>query len=88
MSTARSGPPLVIAVDGPSGAGKSSASRLLGRRLGWRVFETGGLYRAVAWAVLDAGVDPQDQQAVARLCATLPMRLAPVAASSNAAATW
>jgi cytidylate kinase len=74
--------PLVVAVDGPSGAGKSSASRLLAERLGWAVFETGGLYRAAAWAVIHAGVAPGDERAVARLCATLPLRLVP------AAATW
>ncbi len=89
-------PPLVIAVDGPSGAGKSSASRLLAKRLGWRVFETGGLYRAVAWAVLEAGVDPQDPSAVGQFCRRLPIRLAPVPArpaggarpSDGGAATW
>ena len=82
-------PPLVIAVDGPSGAGKSSASRLLAKRLGWRVFETGGLYRAVAWAVLEAGVDPQNPSAVGQFCRRLPIRLAPVARpSGGGAATW
>jgi cytidylate kinase len=86
--------PLVIAIDGPSGAGKSSASRLLATRLGWRVFETGGLYRAVAWAVLAAGVDPGDPPAVAQLCKRLPLQLVPVSGTSapgsnvGAAATW
>jgi cytidylate kinase len=70
--------PGVIAIDGPSGAGKSSASRLLAERLGWRVFETGGLYRAVAWAVLKAGVDADDRRAVGRLCSRLTLRLVPV----------
>jgi cytidylate kinase len=71
-------PPLVIAIDGPSGAGKSTASRLLADRLGWNVFETGGLYRAVAWAAIKAGVDPDDQRAVGRLCSRLALRLVPV----------
>jgi len=70
---------LVIPIDGPSGAGKSSASRLLAERLGWRVFETGGLYRAVAWSALQAGVDPDDRPAVGRLCARLSLTLVPVA---------
>jgi cytidylate kinase len=70
--------PGVITIDGPSGAGKSSASRLLAERLGWRVFETGGLYRAVAWAVLKAGVDADDRKAMGRLCSRLALRLVPV----------
>lgn len=70
--------PGVIAIDGPSGAGKSSASKLLAQRLGWRVFETGGLYRAVAWAVLKAGVDADDPRAIGRLCSHLSLRLVPV----------
>jgi len=70
--------PEVIAIDGPSGAGKSSASRLLAERLGWRVFETGGLYRAVAWAVLKAGIDADDRRAMGRLCSRLALRLVPV----------
>jgi cytidylate kinase len=70
---------LVIPIDGPSGAGKSSASRLLAERLGWRVFETGGLYRAVAWSALKAGVDPDDRPAIGRLCARLALTLVPVA---------
>jgi len=69
--------PFVITIDGPSGAGKSSASKLLAERLGWRVFETGGLYRAVAWAALKAGVDPDDRRAIGRLCSRLALRLAP-----------
>ena len=73
--------PLVVAVDGPSGAGKSSASRLLAERLGWRMFETGSLYRAVAWAVLAAGIDPADRRAVERHCATLAIELVPTTRS-------
>ena len=68
----------MITIDGPSGAGKSSASRLLAERLGWRVFETGGLYRAVAWAALKAGVDPDDPRAMGRLCGRLALTLTPV----------
>ena len=51
---------LVVAVDGPSGSGKSSVSRLVARRFGLRYLDTGSMYRAVALAVLRAGVDPAD----------------------------
>jgi cytidylate kinase len=56
---------LVVAVDGPSGSGKSSVSRLVARRFGLRYLDTGSMYRAVALAVLRAGVDPADPAAVA-----------------------
>ena len=85
----RSTPPRIITVDGPSGAGKSSASRLLAKRLGWRVFETGSLYRAIAWAVLDLGVNPTDRRAVERVVARLPIRLVlQRATAAGDAATW
>jgi cytidylate kinase len=60
------GRPLVIAVDGPSGSGKSSVSREVARRLGLDYLDTGAMYRAATWSVLEAGIDLADEQAVAR----------------------
>lgn len=57
--------PLVIAVDGPSGSGKSSVSREVARRLSLEYLDTGAMYRAVCWSVLDAGLDPADAESVA-----------------------
>jgi cytidylate kinase len=57
----------VIAIDGPSGTGKSTVARGLARRLGFRYLDTGAMYRAVAWAVLDAGLDPGDAATVGRV---------------------
>ena len=57
----------VIAIDGPVGAGKSTVARALAGRLGWGHLDTGAMYRAVALATLRAGVDPEDQTAVATL---------------------
>lgn len=54
----------VIALDGPSGTGKSTVARGLARRLGLRYLDTGAMYRAVAWAVLHAGADPEDRAKV------------------------
>ncbi len=58
---------VVVAVDGPSGSGKSSTARAVATRLGLRYLDTGAMYRALTWAVLDHGVDPADPVAVADL---------------------
>lgn len=60
---------LVIAVDGPSGAGKSSASRGVAAALGLRYLDTGSMYRALTWWLLDRGVDTTDAGVVAGLAA-------------------
>ena len=57
----------VVAVDGPSGSGKGTLAQALARRLGWHYLDSGALYRVVAWAALDRGVDPGDEAAVGRL---------------------
>ena len=56
---------VVIAIDGPAASGKSTVARELGRRLGFRFFNSGDLYRAMTWACLQAGVDCRDAAAVA-----------------------
>jgi cytidylate kinase len=61
----------VVAIDGPAGAGKSTIARRLADKLSYRYVDTGALYRAVALAVLEAGVDLDDDAAtgaVARRC--------------------
>ena len=54
----------VITIDGPAGAGKSTAARALARRLGFRLLDTGAMYRALAWAVREAGLAPDDTPAL------------------------
>ncbi len=58
---------LVVAVDGPSGSGKSSTSRGVARSLGLRFLDTGAMYRAVTWWMLEHEVDVTDAAAVERL---------------------
>lgn len=50
----------IVTLDGPAGVGKSTTAREVARRLGWRYLDSGALYRAVAWALLDRGVPPAD----------------------------
>ena len=58
-------PGLVIAVDGPSGSGKSSTARGVAHRLGLRYLDTGAMYRAVTWWMLQHDVAVDDPGAVA-----------------------
>jgi cytidylate kinase len=52
----RDGP--VVTFDGPAGSGKSSTARAVARELGFRHLDSGALYRALTWALLDRGVPP------------------------------
>jgi cytidylate kinase len=54
----------VITIDGPAGAGKSTVAEELARRLGFRRVNTGALYRALAWAVREAGLTAEDGPAL------------------------
>jgi cytidylate kinase len=55
-----------VTLDGPSGTGKSSVARDVATRLGAAYLDTGAMYRAATVAVLDAGVDLTDPEAVTR----------------------
>jgi len=57
----------VVTIDGPAAAGKSTAARELARRLGFTLVDTGALYRALAWAVKEAGVAADDTPAVGKV---------------------
>jgi cytidylate kinase len=56
----------VIAIDGPAGAGKGTVARRLAARLGYRLLDTGSMYRALAWSVARAGLAPDDTPALRR----------------------
>ena len=69
-------PEPAVAIDGPAGAGKSTVSRRVAHRLGYVLLDTGALYRAVALAARDCGVDWDDAEAVARVAWDLAQRQA------------
>lgn len=54
-----------MAVDGPSASGKSTVSRAVARSLGVAYVDSGSLYRAVTWRVLQRGLDPTNRETVA-----------------------
>lgn len=64
----------VITIDGPSASGKGTVSRQLARRLGWRLLDSGALYRLVAYAAWQQGLEPADSSAHARLARQLEVR--------------
>lgn len=66
---------LIVAVDGPSGAGKSSVCRAVAAHLGAKYLDTGAMYRVATLAVLRAGVDPEDEQAVIAATENLPVEV-------------
>ena len=67
----------VVTIDGPAGAGKSTVSERLAGRLGWRLLDTGAMYRAVAFAALQAGVDLRHDDAVGPLAERVVVTLTP-----------
>ena len=58
---------MIIAIDGPSGSGKSTLGRLLARALKLLYIDTGSMYRAVALAVIESSIDPNDHESVTKL---------------------
>lgn len=64
----------VLTIDGPSGAGKGTASRAVARKLGWHFLDSGAIYRALAVAVLKAGIPVEDAAAVTGLASSLDLR--------------
>ncbi len=64
-----------VAIDGPAGAGKSTVARQVASALGYTYVDTGAMYRAVAWAVVNAGVAPEDSAAVCKLAERLEIGL-------------
>ena len=63
----------MVAGDGPAGTGKSSVAKGLARALGARYLDTGAMYRIVTLAVLRAGVDPGNAEAVAEIADTVQL---------------
>lgn len=65
---------VVVTIDGPAGAGKSSVAKLLARKLGYRLLDTGAIYRAVALTAREAGVAWDDAGGCAAIARGLDIR--------------
>ena len=68
-------PHLTIAIDGPVASGKSTVGRIVAQELGCRVLDTGWMYRAIAYAGLNAQLDLNDQDEMTRLAERLTIKL-------------
>ncbi len=68
---------LIITIDGPSASGKSTVARGVAAALGYRHVDSGALYRAITWQVLEAGVKPDDMVGVTRVLAALTLEWLP-----------
>jgi len=67
----------VIAVDGPAAAGKSTVAKLVAERLDALLFDTGVLYRAVAFLALESGTSPHDDVSLAELALGAHIEISP-----------
>jgi len=64
----------IVAIDGPAGAGKSTVTRLVAEVLGLLYLDTGAMYRAVTWLVLQSGIAVDDAAAIAELVSQCQIR--------------
>ena len=79
----------VVAVDGPAGAGKSTASRRLSIRLGYRYYDTGALYRALAWSAGESGLGREgSDEALTALCRDLVLEFRKTGESGDDWRVW
>ncbi|MGA2284787.1 MAG: (d)CMP kinase [Dehalococcoidia bacterium] len=66
-------------MDGPVASGKSAVGSLLARRLGFRFLDTGAMYRAFTWLLLERGIGPQDEEAIGGLAQGVSMTVSTTA---------
>jgi len=69
--------PINIAIDGPAGAGKSTIARMVAERLGFVYVDTGAMYRAVTWKILQLGLAPSQSEQIAAAAHHMSIALKP-----------
>ena len=67
----------VVAIDGPGGSGKSTVASKVAEATGLSYLDTGAMYRAIAFAVLQRGVDPADWNAVTQILGSIELEIGP-----------
>ncbi|ANF97468.1 (d)CMP kinase [Paenibacillus bovis] len=66
-----------IAIDGPAGAGKSTIARMVAKRLGYVYVDSGAMYRAVTWHMLQLNIEPENAEKVLQEAQNLVIELIP-----------
>ena len=69
--------PNIIAIDGPAASGKSTLGKNLAKAMGYLFFDTGVMYRAVAWMVLQRNMDAYDEMAVSAMALEIEINVLP-----------
>jgi len=77
--------PSIIAIDGPAASGKSTLGFRLAEALGYLFFDTGVMYRAVTWAVIERQMNAKDEAAVTTLAEQVVIDVRPPSASDGRA---
>ena len=67
----------IIAIDGPAGAGKSTVTRRVADALNLTYLDTGAMYRAIAWLILESGISVTDESAIAELVSQAQLQFIP-----------
>lgn len=78
----------IVAIDGPAGAGKSTVARLVAESLGLLYLDTGAMYRALTWLVLQSGISVEDEPAIAELASLAQIHLATSEDSHSPMRVW
>ncbi|MFB2967817.1 bifunctional pantoate--beta-alanine ligase/(d)CMP kinase [Aerosakkonema sp. BLCC-F183] len=65
----------IVAIDGPAGAGKSTVARQVAQALQLLYLDTGAMYRAVTWLVLESGISIEDEPAIAEIVSKCDIQL-------------
>jgi cytidylate kinase len=63
----------VITIDGPSGSGKGTIAEIVAKRLGWRILDSGAIYRVLGLLVQRSGVDADQVEKIAQLARQMPL---------------
>ncbi|HEX4946695.1 MAG TPA: (d)CMP kinase [Blastocatellia bacterium] len=66
---------MIIAIDGPAGAGKSTVAKAVARRLNYLYIDTGAMYRAIGWRVLQEGIEFENVERIGQLAAEATIEL-------------
>lgn len=74
---------MIITIDGPAGSGKSTVARMLAARLGVPYLDTGAMYRAIAFAAIQRGVDTESSEALLELAKSIELNVTCSAAQTR-----